>query len=77
MINGQFIPSTPEVSGNMRDILNLIWSPSKSEAIDSAIHWVAFNCSSNDIQFTCRQLNMLDVMSSWYVEIIGIGRKVA
>ena len=28
-VNGQFISSTPEMSGNVRDILNLIWPPSK------------------------------------------------
>ena len=27
IINGQFISSAPEVSGNARDILNLIWPP--------------------------------------------------
>ena len=43
IIYGQFISSAPEMSGNVRDVLNMIWSSSKGQVIDSAIHWVTFH----------------------------------
>ena len=62
IINGQFISCALEMSGSMRDILNVIGPSSKGQAIDSAIHLVMFHCSSNDIQLSCGQLNVLDVL---------------
>ena len=46
----QFIPYAPDVLGNVRNVLSVLRPPSEGEAIDSAIHWVASNRASNDIQ---------------------------
>ena len=77
IINGQFISSAPEMSGNMRDILNTIWPYSKGQVIDRVMHWVTFHCSSNDIQFSCGQWNVLDVLCEWYWKVVGVRGKVA
>ena len=62
IINGQFISRGPEMSGNTKVILNRIWLSSKGQVIDSAVHQVTFYCSANDIQFSCGQLNVLDIL---------------
>ena len=51
-INGQFIPGTPEVSGNVGNFLPALGPSSKGEAIDGAIHWITFHIASNDVQFS-------------------------
>ena len=43
IIDGQFIPSAPEVSGNTWDVLNSIWPSSEVEVMDCAIHQVSFH----------------------------------
>ena len=57
-----FIPGSPEVSGNPRDFLSVLRPTSKGEAIDSAIHEVTFNGTSNYVQFSIWQLHILDIL---------------
>ena len=71
--NGQFIPSAPEVSGNVGNILPVFGPCSKGEVIDSAIHWVTFHRASNDVQFSLRKLDVLDIIVGYGDrEVVGM-----
>ena len=63
-IDRQFIPDTPEVSGNVRNFLLMLRPSPKGEAIDGAIHWVLFHRALNDVQFSIRQLDMLNILGN-------------
>ena len=61
-IDEQFVPVSPEMSGNAGNVLPSIRPPSNSEAIDSAIHQGTFHRALNDVQFSIRQQHMLDIV---------------
>ena len=50
--NRQFIPGTPEMSGNVVNFLPVLRQTSKGEVIDIAIHQVMFHGALNDVQFS-------------------------
>ena len=73
--DGQFIPGTQEMAGNMENILPLLGPCSKGEVIDSAIHQVTFHRASNDVQFSFRWLDMLDIVGNGDGEGVNMGGK--
>ena len=49
-LNGQFVPSAPEVLGNVGNILPVFRPSSKGEVVHGAIHQITFHGASNDVQ---------------------------
>ena len=70
-LDGWFIPSAPEVSGNVWNVLSVFGPSPKGEAVDSAIHWVAFTRASNDVHFSLRKLDMLDIVGNGNGVVVG------
>ena len=66
----EFIPTAPEVSSNAGNLLPAFRPNSKGEAIGSAIHWVTFHGTSNDVQSILKKLHMLDIVSYGDGEIV-------
>ena len=56
--------------GNVRNILLAFGPTSKGEAVDGAIHWVVFHRASNDVQFSFRKLDMLDIVGYGDGEVV-------
>ena len=65
------------MSGNVGDLLPVVWPPSKGEVIDGAIHQVTFYRALNDAQFNHRELYMLDIVGYWDGKWVGGGGEVA
>ena len=53
-INGQFVPGSPEVSGNLGNLLPVLGPTFGGEVIDGAKCQVAFHGALNDVQFSIR-----------------------
>ena len=54
----------------MGDILPAFRPTSKGEVINGAIHQVAFHRASNDVQFSLRKLDMLDIVGFGDGEVV-------
>ena len=65
------------MSGDVGNLLPLIGPPSKGEVIDSAIYWVTFHKTSNDVQFSISQLHILDILGYGDGEGVYMGGEVA
>ena len=50
----QFVPDSPEMSGNLGNLLSVPGPISKDQVIDDAIHWVTFHRTLNDVQFSIK-----------------------
>ena len=50
------------MSHNVGNFLPSVWPSSKGEAIDSAVHQIAFYGASNDVQLSILQQDMLDIV---------------
>ena len=57
--------------GNAGNILSAFGPASKGEAVDSAIHWAAFHRALNDVKFSFRKLDMLDILGYGNGEVVG------
>ena len=75
-INGQFVLGSSEVSGYPGDLLPALRPTSKGVAIDGAIHWVKLHRALNDVQFSIRQLHMLDIFHNGDGEGVTLGGEV-
>ena len=58
--------------GNAGNVLLAIRPSSKGEAVDDAVHWVAFDRASNDVQFSLGKLKVLDIVGYGDGEVIGM-----
>ena len=63
--------SAPEVLGNVGNVLPTFRPSSKGEVVDSAIYWVTFHRASNDVQFSFRKLDVLDIVGYGDGEVVG------
>ena len=61
-----------EVLDNVRYILPAFGPFFKGEAVDSAIHWVTFHRTSNDVQFRLRKLDVLDIVGYGDGEVVRL-----
>ena len=52
ILNGDFIPGAPEVSGDPWDLLEVVRPPSKGEVVQGVVDWITLYSSSNGIDFT-------------------------
>ena len=71
-LNGQFVPSVPEVLASVGNILPVFGHSSKGEVVDGAIHWFTFHGTSNDVQFSLRKLAMLDIVGYGDGEVVRL-----
>ena len=65
------------MSGNVGKSLPAVPPPSKDEAIDGAINGVTFYRALNDVQFSVRELYMLDIVGYRDGKWVGVGGEVA
>ena len=40
--------------------------------VDGALHWVTFHRASNDVQFSFRKMDMLDIVGYGDGEVVGM-----
>ena len=62
--------------GYLGDLLPVLRPTSKGKVTDSATHWVMLHRALNDVQFSIRQLHMLDILCSGYAEGVTVGGEV-
>ena len=56
----------------------LVFGPaSKGEVVDGTIHWVTFHGASNDVQFSLRKLDMLDIVGCGEGQVVRLREEVA
>ena len=58
------------MSGNVGNVLLAFRPSSKGEVVDSAINLVAFHGAMNDVQFSLKKLDVLDIVCNGDWEVV-------